>query len=50
MSVLLPATALQMLDITVGNIYGMVKAIAQSLHAQPSQTVVQHKAIFVLCS
>ena len=50
MSVLLPATALQMLDIAVGNIYGMVKAIAQSLHAQPPQTVVQHEAVLVLCS
>ena len=50
MSVLLPATALHMLDIAVGNIYGMVKAIAQSLHAQPSQTVVQQETILVLCS
>ena len=50
MSVLLPATALHMLDIAIGNIYGMAKAIAQSLHAQPSQTVVQQETVLVLCS
>ena len=50
MTVLLPATALHMLDIAVGNICWTVKAIAQSLHAQSSQTVVQQETILVLWS
>lgn len=36
------------LDIAVGDIYGMVKAGTQSLHARSSHAVVQRKAVLAL--